>query len=124
MTLQRVAATASTIDVLDHVLDKGIVIDAWLRVAVAGIDLVTVEARVVVASIRTYRARATALSRVGPAASFSGVATATGGRLDAQLRQLRDQIEHRRLEPQARRRLEDRVRDELHDRRARTLKGQ
>ena len=35
-------------------LDKGIVIDAWVRVSLVGIDLVTVEARVVVASIDTY----------------------------------------------------------------------
>ncbi len=39
---------------LDRVLDKGIVIDAWVRVSLAGIDLTTVEARVVVASIDTY----------------------------------------------------------------------
>jgi gas vesicle structural protein len=42
------------IDVLDRVLDKGIVIDAWVRLSLVGIDLVTVEARVVVASIATY----------------------------------------------------------------------
>jgi gas vesicle structural protein len=36
------------------VLDKGIVIDAWVRVSLVGIELVTVEARVVVASIATY----------------------------------------------------------------------
>ena len=35
-------------------LDKGIVIDAWVRVSLVGIDLITVEARVVVASIDTY----------------------------------------------------------------------
>ena len=45
---------ASVIDVLDHVLDKGIVIDAHVRVGLAGIDLITVEARVLVASIDTY----------------------------------------------------------------------
>src|SRR5436309_752588 len=44
----------SLIDVLDRVLDKGIVIDAWVRVSLVGIDLITVEARVVVASIETY----------------------------------------------------------------------
>ena len=44
----------SLIDVLDRVLDKGIVVDAWLRVSLVGIELVTVEARVVVASINTY----------------------------------------------------------------------
>jgi gas vesicle structural protein len=42
------------IDVLDRVLDKGIVIDAWARMSVVGIDLLTVEVKVVVASIDTY----------------------------------------------------------------------
>jgi len=54
MTLERTAATSNLVDVLDRVLDKGIVIDAWVRVSLVGIDLVTVEARVVVASIATY----------------------------------------------------------------------
>jgi gas vesicle structural protein len=44
----------SFIDVLDRVLDKGIVIDGWGRVSVAGIDLMTVDGFVVVASIQTY----------------------------------------------------------------------
>jgi hypothetical protein len=44
----------SLIDVLDRVLDKGIVIDGWGRVSVAGIDLIEVDAWVVVASIHTY----------------------------------------------------------------------
>jgi gas vesicle structural protein len=54
MTLERAASDTSLIDVLDRVLDKGIVIDAWVRVSLVGIDLLTVEARVVVASIDTY----------------------------------------------------------------------
>ncbi|HYV22750.1 MAG TPA: gas vesicle protein GvpJ [Candidatus Bathyarchaeia archaeon] len=45
---------ASFIDVLDRVLDKGIVIDGWGRVAVAGIDLIGIDGWVVVASIHTY----------------------------------------------------------------------
>ena len=45
---------ASFIDVLDRVLDKGIIIDGWGRVAVAGIDLIGIDAWVVVASIQTY----------------------------------------------------------------------
>jgi len=40
--------------VLDRVLDKGIVIDGWGRVSVAGIDLIGIDAWVVVASIQTY----------------------------------------------------------------------
>jgi len=43
---------------------KGIVIDAWVRVSLVGIDLVTVEARVVVASIETYVLHSDALGRV------------------------------------------------------------
>ena|SRR5882672_3123733 len=54
MTLERTSSSSSLVDVLDRVLDKGIVIDAWVRISLVGIDLVTVEARVVVASIATY----------------------------------------------------------------------
>jgi hypothetical protein len=62
--LQRGATSTSIIDVLDHILDKGIVIDAWMRVSLVGIDLLTVEARVVVASIDTYVSRAEAVHMV------------------------------------------------------------
>jgi hypothetical protein len=51
------------LDVLDRVLDKGIVIDAWIRFQLAGIDLITIDARVVVASIETYLNYAESLSR-------------------------------------------------------------
>jgi Gas vesicle protein len=54
VNVERGSSGSSVIDVLDRVLDKGIVIDAWVRVSLIGIDLVTVEARVVVASIETY----------------------------------------------------------------------
>ena len=54
MAVERAPGGTSLIDVLDRVLDKGIVIDAWVLVSVVGIDLITVEARVVVASIDTY----------------------------------------------------------------------
>jgi hypothetical protein len=53
MALERSSGT-SLIDVLDRVLDKGIVVDAWVRISLVGIDLITVEARIVVASIDTY----------------------------------------------------------------------
>ena len=46
--------TSGIIDVLDRVLDKGIVIDAYVRVSVVGLELVGVDARVVVASVVTY----------------------------------------------------------------------
>ena len=46
MPPQVVRAGPSLVDVLNRVLDKGIVIDAWVRVSLVGIELVTVEARV------------------------------------------------------------------------------
>jgi gas vesicle structural protein len=69
MHLERTAATANIIDVLDRVLDKGIVIDAWVSVSVVGIELVTVQARVVVASIATYLDAADALAELKPIAA-------------------------------------------------------
>ena len=66
MPVERAAGGTSLIDVLDRVLDKGIVIDAWVRVSLVGIDLITVEARVVVASIDTYLKYSEAVSQVAP----------------------------------------------------------
>src|SRR5512147_1114128 len=66
MAVERAAGGSSLIDVLDRVLDKGIVIDAWVRVSLVGIDLITVEARVVVASIDTYLKYSEAVSQVAP----------------------------------------------------------
>jgi hypothetical protein len=68
MAVERSPGGASLIDVLDRVLDKGIVIDAWVRVSLVGIDLLTVEARVVVASIDTYLKYSEAVSQFAPVA--------------------------------------------------------
>jgi hypothetical protein len=68
MAVERAAGGTSLIDVLDRVLDKGIVIDAWVRVSLVGIDLITVEARVVVASIDTYLKYSEAVGAAGAAA--------------------------------------------------------
>lgn len=54
MPVERASGGTSLIDVLDRVLDKGIVMDAWVRVSPGGIDLLTGEKRVVVASIDTH----------------------------------------------------------------------
>jgi hypothetical protein len=66
MPLERAAGGTSLIDVLDRVLDKGIVIDAWVRVSLVGIDLITVEARIVVASIDTYLKYSEAVGQIAP----------------------------------------------------------
>src|SRR5690348_7202155 len=77
MPVERTTGGSSLIDVLDRVLDKGIVIDAWVRVSLVGIDLITVEARVVVASIDTYLKYSEA---VGSVASVSKPALSADGR--------------------------------------------
>jgi hypothetical protein len=51
-------------DVIDTILDKGLVIDAYVRVSLVGIELVTVDARVVIASVDTYLRFAEAVNRL------------------------------------------------------------
>ena len=51
---QRRPDSSSLAEVLDRILDKGVVIDIWARISVVGIELLTVEARVVVASVDTF----------------------------------------------------------------------
>ena len=65
MAIERAPASSSLIDVLDRVLDKGIVIDAYVRVSLVGIDLISVEARIVVASVETYLKYAEAIGITG-----------------------------------------------------------
>jgi hypothetical protein len=78
MPVERAPGGTSLIDVLDRILDKGIIIDAWIRVSLVGIDLVTVEARVVVASIDTYLRYADALGLMtGQRAGSLGAGSAT-----------------------------------------------
>jgi gas vesicle structural protein len=52
--LQRAPSPSGLADVLDVILDKGLVIDAYIRVSVIGIELLTVDARIVIASVDTY----------------------------------------------------------------------
>ena len=65
MAVERAPGGTSLIDVLDRILDKGIVVDAWVRISLVGIDLITVEARVVIASIDTYLKYAEAVGITG-----------------------------------------------------------
>ncbi len=109
------------IDVLDHVLDKGIVIDAWVRLSLVGIDLITVEARIVVASIDTYLNYANAVSYLEPMSAAPIESSARRFTPEDQLHHVLDQIEHRHFESHSQRRSEDRARDERHDSRATTI---
>jgi gas vesicle structural protein len=58
-------------DVIDIILDKGLVIDAYVRVSVVGIELLTIDARIVIASVDTYLRFAEAVSRLDIAGSDS-----------------------------------------------------
>src|ERR671932_1177742 len=51
-------------DVIDTILDKGLVIDAYVRVSLVGIEILTIDARVVVASVDTYLRFAEATNRL------------------------------------------------------------
>ncbi len=60
----RAPRPSSLADVLDVVLDKGIVIDAYVRVSLVGIELLTIDARIVIASVDTYLRFAEAVNRL------------------------------------------------------------
>jgi len=52
------------VDVIDVILDKGLVIDVYVRVALVGIELLTIDARIVIASVDTYLRFAEAVTRL------------------------------------------------------------
>ncbi|MBE8993031.1 gas vesicle structural protein GvpA [Microcystis aeruginosa] len=54
MSVEKTNSSSSLAEVIDRILDKGIVIDAWARVSLVGIELLAIEARVVIASVETY----------------------------------------------------------------------
>lgn len=54
MSIQKTTDSSSLAEVIDRILDKGIVIDAYASVSLVGIEVVTVDARVVIASVDTW----------------------------------------------------------------------
>ncbi|MFH1565108.1 MAG: gas vesicle protein GvpJ [bacterium] len=54
MSVGRGLASSTLVEVIDRILDKGLVIDFWVTVALIGIEIVSVEGRVVLASVETY----------------------------------------------------------------------
>jgi hypothetical protein len=54
MAVEKAIGSSSLVEVIDRILDKGIVIDAWARVSLVGIELLAVEARVVAAGVETF----------------------------------------------------------------------
>ena len=62
--LQRAPSPSGLADVLDLILDKGLVIDAFVRISVIGIEVITIDARIVIASVDTYLRFAEAVNRL------------------------------------------------------------
>jgi len=68
MAVEKANPSSSLVEVLDRILDKGIVIDLWLRVSLVGIELLTIEARVVCSSVETFLKYAEAIGLTPQAA--------------------------------------------------------
>ena len=62
--LQRAPSPSGLADVVELILDKGLVIDAFVRISVIGIELITIDARIVIASVDTYLRFAEAVNRL------------------------------------------------------------
>ena len=68
MAVQKSMASSSLAEVIDRILDKGIVIDAWARLSSVGIEFLSLEARVVVSGVETYLKYAEAIGLTATAA--------------------------------------------------------
>lgn len=68
MAVTKSTDASSLVEVVDRILDKGLVIDAWARVALVGIELLSIEARVVLAGVETYLKYAEAIGLTKPVA--------------------------------------------------------
>jgi len=68
MAVEKAIASSSLVEVVDRILDKGVVVGAWVRVSLVGIELLAVEARVVVASVETFLKYAEAVGLLPEAA--------------------------------------------------------
>ncbi len=71
--LQRAPSPSGLAEVVDLILDKGLVIDAYVRVSLVGIELLTIDARIVVASVDTYLRFAEAVNRLDLSAQGEGL---------------------------------------------------
>jgi gas vesicle structural protein len=54
MAIESANSSSSLVEVVDRILDKGVVVDAWVRVSLVGIELLAIEARIVIASVDTW----------------------------------------------------------------------
>jgi hypothetical protein len=64
MAIEKATASSSLAEVIDRILDKGVVIDAFVRISLVGIELLSIEIRAVVASVETWLKYAEAIGLV------------------------------------------------------------
>lgn len=64
--LQNAIESSSLVEIVDRILDKGIVIDIWAKVSLIGIELLTIQARIVIASVDTFLRYAAAIGLIEP----------------------------------------------------------
>jgi gas vesicle structural protein len=126
--VERGGGSSSLADVVELILDRGLVIDVFVRVSLVGIEILTVDARIVVASVDTYLRFAEATNRLDLYAkggkdlpelvegmTEGGAKGKTSGMLEAAADKVEDVLtkgrEDREREPAPRRRPERRVRE-------------
>lgn len=75
-------SSSSLADVIDTILDKGLVIDAYVRVSLVGIEVLTIDARIVIASVDTYLRFAEAVNRLDISHEKKGLTDLVGGAVE------------------------------------------
>jgi gas vesicle structural protein len=91
---QDIARSLSLFDLIDRILDKGLVIDAYLSISVIGIkDLIVVRARIVVASIETFLRYADAMGLQEPGTNRQQLGDGSGKQPQQQLQQQSQQLQ-------------------------------
>ncbi|WP_436964910.1 gas vesicle protein GvpJ [Staphylococcus xylosus] len=83
-SVQKSADTSSLAEVIDRILDKGIVIDAYVRVSVVGIEILTIEARIVIASVDTWLRYAEAVGLLRDEVEEEGLPGQTNERIESE----------------------------------------
>ena len=63
MAVASAVKSSSLVEVLDRILDRGIVIDIFAKISIVGIELITIEARIIIASIEKYLVYVNTLNR-------------------------------------------------------------
>jgi len=69
MAVEKTMASTSLAEVVDRILDKGVVVDAWVRISLVGIEILAIEARVVVSGVDTFLKYAEAVGLTAAAAA-------------------------------------------------------